>query len=137
MLQLLVIIIILLLAIPTILIFRSKKVNSRDIEGAVSSNWVRSGLEKKYTRLALHTQDSRDSHKTIKQMLRVPIERAALREIHLKTILSTQLPHNMFDIRKSMPGENTTNVYFSSTIGIICIDSKFSPGNYHKWRITS
>ena len=135
--QLLLKIITVLLRILTIAVFRSKKVNSRDINGTVSSTCEKFGLDEKYTRVALYTQDSRDSHRTSKQMFHGPIERPALRKINLNTTSSDPLPPNMFDIRKVIPEGKITNMFFSSTADIICIASKLSPGTYHERRRAS
>jgi DNA recombination protein RmuC len=126
------IIIILLLTVLIFLVVRIRRVNPRDIEGAVSSTWLKLGLDEKITRVALHAQDIRDSHRTIEQILRVPTERAALGEISLEAILSDQLPPNMFGIRKSVLAGKIPDAYISSTVGIICIDSKFPLDNYRK-----
>ncbi len=126
------IIIVILLAILIFLVVKMRRVEPRDIEGAVSSTWMKLGLDEKITRVALHAQDIRDSHRTIEQILRVPTERAALGEISLEAILSDQLPPNMFGIRKSVLEGKIPDAYISSTVGIICIDSKFPLDNYQK-----
>jgi len=75
------------------------------------------------TKVALHAQDIRDSHRSIEQMLRVPTERATFGEISMETILSDQLPPDMFGIRKSVFGKKFPDAYIWSAVGLICIDS--------------
>jgi len=130
--QILLIIIVIFLAVLIILVLRRRGVDPRDIEGAVLGTWTKLGLDEKMAKVALHAQDIRDSHRSIEQMLRVPTERAALGEISLETILSDQLPPDMFGIRKSVFGGKFPDAYIRSTVGLICIDSKFPLDNYLK-----
>jgi DNA recombination protein RmuC len=62
----------------------------------------------------------------------VPTERASLGEIALETILSDQLPPDMFGIRERVLDGKTPDANIKSTVGIICIDSKFPLDNYRK-----
>jgi DNA recombination protein RmuC len=86
--------------------------------------------------LTAHTQDIRDYHRSIEQMLRVPTERAALGEISLETILSDQLPPDMFGIRRMILDGKIPDAHIRSTVGLICIDSKFPLDNYRRMRET-
>jgi len=65
-------------------------------------------------------------------MLRVPTERAALGELSLETILSDQLPPDMFGIRKMILDGKIPDAHIRSTVGLICIDSKFPLDNYRR-----
>lgn len=130
--QVLLAIVIILLAVLIFLTIKGKGIQPRDIEDAVSSSWTKLGLEEKIGKLTTHTQDIREYHKSIEQMLRVPTERAALGELSLETILSDQLPPDMFGIRKMILNGKIPDAYIRSTVGFICIDSKFPLDNYRK-----
>lgn len=123
---------IILLIVLIFLVLRGRGVKPRDIEDAVSSTWTKLGLDEKLGTLTAHTQDIRNSHRSIEQMLRVPKERADLGEISLETMLSDQLPPDMFGIRKVILDGKIPDANIKSTVGLICIDSKFPLDNYRR-----
>ena len=114
------------------LAFKGRGVKPRDIEDAVSSTWTKLGLDEKIGMLTTHARDIRDCHRSIEQMLRVPTERAALGEISLETMLSDQLPPDMFGIRRTILDGKIPDAHIRSTVGLICIDSKFPLDNYRR-----
>lgn len=126
---LLVVVIVLLLIILTLVVKR-KQVESEDIESAVSSVWSKSGIDEKIGRLTIYAQDIRNDYRVLDQMLRVPIERASLGEIALEQILSDQLPPDMFGIRERILDRKVPDAHIKSSVGAICIDSKFPLENY-------
>lgn len=128
--QILLVTVVILLVFLIFLVVRGRGARPRDIEDAVSSTWTKLGLEEKIGLLTAHTQDIRDCHRSIEQMLRVPKERAALGELSLETILSDQLSPDMFGIRKSVLDGKVPDAHIRSTVGLICIDSKFPLDNY-------
>jgi len=130
--QILLAVVVILLVILIILVIKGRGVKPRDIEDAVSSTWTKLGLEEKIGTLTAHTRDIRECHRSIEQMLRVPTERAALGELSLETILSDQLPPDMFGIRKMILDGKIPDAHIRSTVGLICIDSKFPLDNYRK-----
>ena len=130
--QTLLIVIIILISILIFIVIRKRSVEPNEIQGIVSSTWLKLGLEEKITKVTLFAQDIRDSHKSIEQMLKVPIERGALGEISLETILSDQLPPTMFGVRKTVFDGKVPDAHIRSTAGIICIDAKFPLENYRK-----
>ena len=130
--QILLAVIVILLIVLIFLVLKRRGVKSRDIESAVSSTWTKLGLEEKIGKVATHAQDIRDSYRSIEQMLRVPTERAALGELSLETILSDQLPPDMFGIRRMILDGKIPDAHIRSTIGLICIDSKFPLDNYRR-----
>jgi DNA recombination protein RmuC len=130
--QILLAIVIILLIVLIFLILRGKGIKPGDIEDAVSTTWTRLGLDEKIGMLTAHAQDIRNSHRSIEQMLRVPRERADLGEISLETMLSDQLPPNMFGIRKVVLDGRIPDAHIKSTVGLICIDSKFPLDNYRR-----
>ena len=130
--QILLAIVVILLVVLIFLVVRGKSVKPRDIEDAVSSTWTKLGLGEKIGTLTVHAQDIRSCHRSIEQMLRVPTERAALGEISLETILSDQLPPDMFGIRKMILDGKIPDAHIRSTVGLICIDSKFPLENYRR-----
>lgn len=130
--QILLAIVVILLVVLIFLVVRGRSVKPRDIEDAVSSTWTKLGLGEKIGTLAVHAQDIRSCHRSIEQMLRVPTERAALGEISLEIILSDQLPPDMFGIRKLILDGKIPDAHIRSTVGLICIDSKFPLENYRR-----
>jgi len=128
--QVLLTVVVILLAVLIFLVLRGRGAKPRDIEDAVSRTWTRLGLDEKIGTLTAHTQDIRDCHRSIEQMLRVPKERAALGELSLETILSDQLSPDMFGVRKSVLDGKVPDAHIRSTVGLICIDSKFPLDNY-------
>ena len=123
------VVIVLLIAL-IVLVYRGKKIESTDIEPTLLKVWRESGLDEKVGQLTVHAKDIRDSHKSIEQMLRVPKERASLGEMALETILSDQLPPEMFGIRAKVLDGKAPDAHIKSTVGLICIDSKFPLDNY-------
>jgi DNA recombination protein RmuC len=89
-------------------------------------------LDKKVGALTEQTEDIKKSHKSVVQMLRVPKERGLVGEIGLEMILKDQLPPDMFGIRQKILGGKIPDAHIKSTVGIICIDSKFPLDNYEK-----
>jgi DNA recombination protein RmuC len=130
--QILLAVVVILLAVLIFLVLKGRGVRPKDIEDAVSDTWTKLGLDEKIGTLTAHTQDIRDSHRSIEQMLRVPKERAALGELSLETILSDQLPPDMFGIRKMVLDGRFPDAHIRSTVGLICIDSKFPLDNYRR-----
>lgn len=121
-----------LLLVLICLVLKRGRVEPKDIEFAISSVWKESGLDEKIGRLATYAEDIRDDYRSLEQMLRVPIERASLGEIALEKILSDQLPPDMFGMRKIILDRKVPDAHIKSTVGAICIDSKFPLDNYRK-----
>jgi len=65
-------------------------------------------------------------------MLRVPTQRADFGELSLEVILSDQLPPDMYGIREVTFDGKRPDAHIRSTVGIICIDSKFPLDNYRR-----
>ena len=126
---LLVVVVILLLGLIA-LVYRRGGIESKDIEPAISKVWRESGLDEKVGQLTAHARDIRDTHTSIEQMLRVPKERASLGELSLETILSDQLAPDMFGMRARVLDGKSPDAHIRSTVGLICIDSKFPLDNY-------
>ena len=111
-------------------VLRRGRVKPEDIESAISSVWIESGLQERVGELATYAQDIRSDYRSLEQMLRVPVERASLGEISLEKMLSDQLPPDMFGIRKRVFDGKIPDAVIRSTVGVICIDSKFPLDNY-------
>ncbi|MDP2730690.1 MAG: DNA recombination protein RmuC [Dehalococcoidales bacterium] len=125
--------IVLLIVLTVVLIFlvlRSKGVQPQDIETALSGTWTKLGLDRAIGAVETHAKDIRDSYRSFEQMLRVPTDRASFGELSLETILSDQLPPDMCHIRERILDGKTPDAHIRSTVGIICIDSKFPLDNY-------
>lgn len=125
-------VVIVLLFVLIYLVLKRGRVETKDIESAISSIWIRSGLDERIGELTTYAQDIRDDYRSLEQMLRVPVERASLGEIALERILSDQLPPDMFGIRKRILDGKVPDAHIRSTVGAICIDSKFPLDNYRK-----
>ncbi|MBE0521648.1 MAG: DNA recombination protein RmuC [Candidatus Methanoperedenaceae archaeon] len=135
--EILLILVVLLLIILVFLVLKSGKIEPITIESAISRVWMESGLDEKVGEITTHARDIRDSHRSIEQMLRVPKERASFGEISLETILSDQLSPDMFGIRERILDGKIPDSYIKSTVGLICIDSKFPLDNYEKMADTT
>ena len=121
-----------LLVLLATLITRGGKVETKDMELALSKVWKESGLDQTVGELNVQAKDIKDSHRSIEQMLRIPLERASLGEMSLETILSDQLPPDMFSIRTRVFDGKIPDACIRSTVGLICIDSKFPLDNYRE-----
>jgi len=119
-----------LLLVLVYLVIKRGRVKPKDIELAISSVWQESGLDEKIGRLTTYAEDIRNDYRALDQMLRVPVGRASLGEMALEQILSDQLPADMFGIREKILDGKIPDAYIKSTVGTICIDSKFPLDNY-------
>ncbi len=125
-------IIVILLILLIFLTLKSKKVEPKDVEAAISGTWIKLGLDEKIGAVESHAKDIRDGYKSFEQMLRVPTERASFGEFSLETIFADQLPQDMYGIRERTLDGKIPDAYIRSTVGIICIDSKFPLDNFGK-----
>ena len=123
-------VVIVLLLILVYLVIKRGQVKPKDIEFAISSVWQESGLDEKIGRLTTYAEDIRNDYRALDQMLRVPVGRASLGEMALEQILSDQLPADMFGIREKILDGKIPDAHIKSTVGTICIDSKFPLDNY-------
>jgi DNA recombination protein RmuC len=130
--QILLGIIIILLGVLIYLFLKKTRIDPADVESAVSSAYMKLGLEEKVGMLTTYARDIRDNYKSFEQMLRAPTERGSFAEIALEIILSDQLPADMFGIRQRVLEGKIPDAYIKSTVGLICIDSKFPLDNYRK-----
>ncbi len=126
---LLVVALVLLVAL-TLAVYRRGGIEAKDIEPAVSRAWRESGLERSIGELNTYAKNIQETHRSVEQMLRVPKERASLGELSLETILSDQLPPDMFGIRERVLDGKIPDAHIKSTVGLICVDSKFPLDNY-------
>ncbi|BER92186.1 DNA recombination protein RmuC [Atrimonas thermophila] len=125
-------IILFLLILLVFVLLKKTRVETQDIESAIFRVWKESGLSDKVGEVATYAREIKEIHTSIEQMLRVPVERGAFGEMALETILSDQLPPNMFGIRERILDGKIPDAHIKSTVGIICIDSKFPLDNYRK-----
>ena len=125
-------IIVILLVLLIFLTLKSKKVEPKDVEAAISGTWIKLGLDEKIGAVESHAKDIRDGYKSFEQMLRVPTERASFGEFSMETIFADQLPQDMYGIRERTLDGKIPDAYIRSTVGIICIDSKFPLYNFGK-----
>jgi DNA recombination protein RmuC len=125
-------VVIVLLVVLIYLVLKRGRIEPRDIESAISGVWKASGLDEQIGKLTVYAQDIRNDYRSLEQMLRVPIERASLGEIAVEQILSDQLPPDMFGMRERILDGKIPDAHIKSTVGAICIDSKFPLDNYRK-----
>jgi len=114
------------------LLLKGIKTDISDLEGLFSQAINRSGFLEKVGEISTHIAEIKNLHKSIEQMLKVPAERGAFGEIALENILSDHLPPDMFGIRKRVLDGKTPDAFIKSTVGIICIDSKFPLENFRR-----
>jgi len=130
--EILLVVIVILLVALIVMVSKRGEVEPKEVETAISSVWIKLGLEEKVGMLTTYAQDIRDSYRSLEQMLRVPVERGSLGELGLETILSDQLPPDMFGMRERVLEGKIPDAYIKSSVGLICIDSKFPLDNYRK-----
>jgi DNA recombination protein RmuC len=124
--------VLILLIVLIAVVLKRGGVGSRDVELAISSVWKDSGLDEQVGKLAVYAHDIRSDYRSLDQMLRVPAARGSLGEVALEQILSDQLPPDMFGIRQRTLDGKVPDAHVNSTVGVICIDSKFPLDNYRK-----
>lgn len=132
---LLVVTVILLLGIGYLVIryrTRPEKMNLTITE-AVNSAIEKSAIGEHIGRIEAYARDVRSDYRKLDEMLRTPKERADIGEITLETILTDQLPPDMFGIRKKLENGKIPDAHIISTSGIICIDAKFTLDNYRRY----
>jgi len=134
--EILLVIVLVLLGILIFLVLRSRKVQPSDLKNVMSSTWTEMGLDQKIGTIESHANDIRQSYRSFEQMLRVPQERASFGELALETILSDQLPPDMYGIRETVFDGKRPDAHIKSTEGVVCIDSKFSLDNYGRMLAT-
>ncbi len=105
---------------------------SRDVELAFYKVWNGSGMDEKIGRLEQHARELNELHRNLEMMLRVPSERGTFGEMTLEHILKDQLTPDLYGIRKKIDNGRIPDAYIKSTVGLICIDSKFPLTNYVK-----
>jgi DNA recombination protein RmuC len=134
--EVLLVIVLLLLGALIFLVIRSRRVEPSDLKNVISSTWAELGVGEKIGSIETQARDIKESYRSFEQMLRVPKERASFGELALETILSDQLPPDMYGIREVVFDGKRPDAHIRSTEGIICIDSKFSLDNYGKMLAT-
>lgn len=125
-------IIIILLILLIFLVLKTKRFGPKDIETVIQDSWIKLGLDKKIGAVESYIADIRNNYRSFEQMLRVPTERASFGEIGLEMMLRDCLPPNMYGIRERILDGKVPDAFIKSTVGIICIDSKFPLDNYRK-----
>jgi len=134
--EILLVFVLLLLGVLIFLVIRSRRVEPTDLKNVISSTWTELGLGEKIGSIETQARDIKDSYRSFEQMLRVPKERASFGELALETILSDQLPPDMYGIRETVFDGKRPDAYIKSTEGLVCIDSKFSLDNYGRMLAT-
>lgn len=115
------------------LLLNPRKPETRaEIEAAMSKSWLRLGLSEQIGQLSGYAQDIRADYKALDQMLRAPTSRGALGEMALEEILADQLDPSMFGIRQRLPNGLIPDAHIRSTVGLICLDSKFALDNFRQ-----
>jgi DNA recombination protein RmuC len=105
---------------------------SAGVELAFSKALQDVGLQSSIGMLTGLAMDIRKNQKSLDQMLTAPTSRGAFGEISLENILKDQLPPDMYGIRKRALDGKIPDAHIKSTVGTICIDSKFPLTNYRR-----
>ncbi len=121
-----------LIGLVFFLISRSKKTEPNELKGVLSTVWTELGLGEKIGTLSKQAEEMQKNYRSFEQMLRIPTERGYFGELGLETILKDQLPPEMFDMRIQVLDGKTPDAHIRSTVGLICVDSKFPLDNYQK-----
>lgn len=124
------ILLVMLLGVSLYIALRIRKMKTDEVDAGILRAMESSGLLEKIGRLDQYARDIRDLHSSLEAMLRAPTDRGQFGEIALETILSNHLPPDMFGMRKKILDGKTPDAYISSTVGLICIDSKFPLTNF-------
>jgi len=132
--SMLAIVIALLMAIIWLIL--RKPTSAADVQTSVSQALTSMGLSEQVGRIFTLATDIRADYKSLNQMLRTPTGRGWFGEMSLEKILSDHLPKGMYGIRQAILGK-TPDAHIVSTVGTICIDSKFPLDNYRKMTETS
>ncbi|MHA1245775.1 MAG: DNA recombination protein RmuC [Candidatus Thorarchaeota archaeon] len=103
-----------------------------NLEQAISAALERRRISETLGELRILAEDIRKNQTSLDRLLGKPTTRGALGEMALESILSDQLPPDMFGIRKKVLDGKYPDAHIKSTVGIICIDSKFPLTNYRK-----
>ena len=121
-----------LLVTLLVVTLRRRGLGPGDVEAAVSGSWVRLGLGERIGAIEEQARVIRDSYRSFELLLRVPTERGSFGELSLETILADALPPDMYAIRQRTFDGKIPDGVIRSTVGIICIDSKFPLDNYRR-----
>ncbi len=121
-----------LLVVIIVLLLRKRAVKPGEIEAAVSGSWIRLGLADRVSAVEEQARQIGDSYRSFEQLLRVPTERGSFGELALETLLTDQLPSDMFTMRSRVFDGKIPDSAIRSTVGLICIDSKFPLDNYRR-----
>ena len=101
-----------------------------EVKQAISAALEEKGISETLGQIKVLADDIRRNQTNLDRMLGQPSTRGAMGEIALESILSDQLPPDMFGIRKRVLEGKYPDAHIKSTVGIICIDSKFPLTNY-------
>lgn len=137
------IIVLILLVVYLLVLQKKSKYEPLEIENALLKFWqetkiidkfidIENKITEKFGEINIHAKEIKELHRSIEQMLAIPQSRGELGEIALEKILEDQLPPNMYGIKKKVPNGKIPDAFIHSTVGIICIDSKFPLTNYVK-----
>ena len=105
----------------------------KDLQYTMSKVLDETGFKTSLGTLAVYAREIRENQKSFEDMLKKPQSRGSLGESFLEDILSDQLAPDMFGIRKRVLDGKYPDAHIKSTVGTICIDSKFPLDNYKKF----
>ncbi|MBC7236871.1 MAG: DNA recombination protein RmuC [Chloroflexi bacterium] len=120
------------LAALGVLIWKTRQVDVREIESALSRTWIALGLGERIVAIEEQARRIAESYRSFELLLRTPTERGSLGETSLETMLSDQLPPDMYAIRQRTFDGKIPDATIRSSAGIICIDCKFPLDNYRR-----
>jgi DNA recombination protein RmuC len=125
-------IILVLLLVLLLLVIKTRDVPPATIESALAGAWIKLGLGEQVARISTFADQIQRDYRSLELMIRVPTERGQFAEIALETMLADQLPPDMFGIRERVLDGKVPDACIRSTVGLICIDSKFPLDNYRR-----
>lgn len=110
-----------------------KPQENQDIQYTMSKVLDETGFKRSLGTIEVYATEIRDNQRSFEQMLSKPQTRGSFGESFLEDILSDQLAPDMFGIRKRVLDGKYPDAHIKSTVGTICIDSKFPLDNYKKF----
>jgi DNA recombination protein RmuC len=120
------------LLIVTLYILLRKPSESSDVEVALTKAMREVGIDESLGTIKTLAAEINRNQQSFDKMLSSPTQRGTFGELSLESILSDQLPPDLYGIRKRTLDGKIPDAHIKSTVGIICIDSKFPLTNYRK-----
>ncbi len=112
---------------------KSISIEDSEIESAFAKAMQELKLGESIGRISKVADTIEKNHIDLHEMLAHPQQRGSFGEIAMEKVLSDHLPKKMFGINKVILDKVKPDAHIDSTVGKICIDSKFPLENYNKY----